>query len=685
MNTSKIRSVKVFLSAIVAGIVAVLTIGLIIVSYNIAFTAIEGAYLNQLKNFNDRINAQIADFMEQQTKLAVFFSKNQIIVEGASSGNYAKIRPLLREYFNETGIYENVFVSTAEEDPMLMATGIGKGEGLRFGNMGYDDAIAANLKGNAAISNVQKSPITGLPVCLVSAPIKVGNRIVGIFGLPINIGTYSQNIISDLKIGKTGYPFVTDAKGTTFAHPVKENIFKLNVKDYDWGKQMFTAPSGSLVHYQWQGKDKILIFSRNEKYPFISALTMYFSDIQDDALNMAYLMIIFGLVGIAIAVAGILFFITRKLEPLNECKDVITSMSKGDFSVRYTGKITNDEFGDLSQALNTSADNLEKLVAEIVMASQNLVRAVEEIASGNENLSQRTSEQASSLEEIAATVEETNASTRQNAGNATEANTLAEKSSRLAIDGGEIVEKAVLSIGEINNASKKISEIITMINEIAFQTNLLALNAAVEAARAGDQGRGFAVVAGEVRNLSQRSAGAAKQIGELIKDSITKIDEGTLFVNKSGDALKDIINSAKQVKDIISEIAASSDEQSRGIDQINIAVTEMDTMTQQNAALVEQTAAASEEMSNQAQELLSMVQQFKIREDISMNSQISEDKNIHLRNLQTKLSQKKETAAIKAAPAKKETPAKTENIVKPARSETKPDKYDPEKDGYEKF
>ncbi len=276
----------------------------------------------------------------------------------------------------------------------------------------------------------------------------------------------------------------------------------------------------------------------------------------------------------------------------------------------------NDELGQLGKALNTAADNLEKLISEVIIASQNLVGAVDEIASGNENLSQRTSEQASSLEEIAATVEETNASTKLNAENAGLADNLAEASSKLAIDGGHIVEKAVISIAEINNSSKKISEIITMINEISFQTNLLALNAAVEAARAGEQGRGFAVVAGEVRNLAQRSAGAAKEIGNLIKDSISKIDEGTELVNKSGDALKDIIISAKKVKDVISEIAASSDEQNKGIGQINTAVAEIDNMTQQNAALVEETAAASEEMSNQAQELLSMVRQFKIRDSL---------------------------------------------------------------------
>ena len=376
--------------------------------------------------------------------------------------------------------------------------------------------------------------------------------------------------------------------------------------------------------------------------------------------NILLLIILIVSIGIG---AVITFVLSRSVSnPVNKGLAFAELLAKGDFTERIDLD-QKDELGQLGKALNSSADTLEKLISEIIMASQNLVRAVEEIASGNENLSQRTSEQASSLEEIAATVEETNASTRQNAGNAGEANTLAEKSSKLAIDGGHIVEKAVLSIGEINSSSKKISEIINMINEISFQTNLLALNAAVEAARAGEQGRGFAVVAGEVRNLAQRSAGAAKEIGTLIKDSIGKIDEGTSLVNKSGEALKDIILSAKQVKDIISEIAASSDEQSRGIEQINTAVTEMDTTTQQNAALVEETAAASEEMSNQAQELLSMVQQFKIRDSLSGSTTGLKHKEIHIKGLQTK-----------AAP------------VKTANRGIKEDKkYNIEQDGYEKF
>jgi methyl-accepting chemotaxis protein len=374
----------------------------------------------------------------------------------------------------------------------------------------------------------------------------------------------------------------------------------------------------------------------------------------------------FSLTAIIIITLVIGFLIRAILKSIKLLAHLADKISSGDFTERieYSRK---DEIGQLMTTLNSSADNLEKLISEIIAASQNLVSSIAEIASGNENLSQRTSEQASSLEEIAATVEETNASTKQNAGNATEANTLAEASSGLAEEGGQIVEKAVNSISEINNSSKKISEIITMINEIAFQTNLLALNAAVEAARAGEQGRGFAVVALEVRNLAQRSAGAAKEIGNLIKDSIGKIDDGTNLVNKSGEALKKIILSAKQVKNIISEIAASSDEQSRGIEQINTAVTEMDTMTQQNAALVEETAASSEEISNQAQELLAMVQQFKIRDSLKIIHVSSEYEKTHTRKLN--INEKDRKLSESAG----KTTLKTEK------------KYNPEQDGYEKF
>ena len=229
---------------------------------------------------------------------------------------------------------------------------------------------------------------------------------------------------------------------------------------------------------------------------------------------------------------------------------------------------------------------------------------MDQISSGNQNLSQRTSEQASSLEEIASTIEEATATINQNAENAARARDLTDTGVTKSMEGNRIAIEAVSSIIEMNESSKKVADIIAVINEIAFQTNLLALNAAVEAARAGEQGRGFAVVAGEVRNLAQRSGNAAKEIEKLIKDTVGKVETSTELVNKTGNALTEIAEAAKISAQIISEISRGEPGAEAGINQINNAIAEMDNMTQQNASLVEETASASEEMANQAQELL---------------------------------------------------------------------------------
>ena len=421
--------------------------------------------------------------------------------------------------------------------------------------------------------------------------------------------------INKIRIGESGYIALTDQDGTILVHPKKELLGK-NVSELGVATLTEAVKTGdATINYTLNGIDKFarIMTVKQIGWKIIGVINR--SEITASTQRITFNIFIVGILFLILAI--ILSWLTAKRisDPITDVISTLNETAKGDFTVTIDSKYenSNDEIGILSKRFNQFISKMSKTIGDIVFSSQNLVKTVEEIAKGNENLSQRTSEQASSLEEIAATVEEASASTRQNAGNAIEASTLAENSSKMAIEGGNIVEEAVHAIGEINSSSKKISEIITMINEIAFQTNLLALNAAVEAARAGDQGRGFAVVAGEVRNLAQRSAGAAKEIEKLIADSTGKIDEGTGLVNKSGEALKEIINSAKQVNEIINEIAASSDEQRRGIEQINTAITEMDTMTQQNAALVEETASASEEMSNQAQELLSMVKQFKIK------------------------------------------------------------------------
>ncbi|MBA5875029.1 MAG: PAS domain S-box protein [Nitrospira sp. CR1.2] len=278
-----------------------------------------------------------------------------------------------------------------------------------------------------------------------------------------------------------------------------------------------------------------------------------------------------------------------------------------------TQEMTETYRGDLDKvktSINAVVQNLTQTITTVREAVQAVSSGAEQITKGNEDLSQRTSEQASALEETSASMEEMTSTVKQNADNAKQANQLAIAARDIADKGGSVTVRAVEAMGEINKSSKKIADIITVIDEIAFQTNLLALNAAVEAARAGEHGRGFAVVAAEVRNLAQRSATAAKEIKGLINESIQRVTDGSELVNQSGKTLEEIVSSVKRVTDIIAEITAASQEQAQGIDQVNKAIMQMDETTQQNAALVEETTSASQSMKDQAKELMSQMEMF---------------------------------------------------------------------------
>ncbi len=296
---------------------------------------------------------------------------------------------------------------------------------------------------------------------------------------------------------------------------------------------------------------------------------------------------------------------------LNEVVRVLDALSRGDL----TEKITNEysgTFGQLKDDSNTTVENLKEIIGQIKDATDTINTAAKEIAAGNNDLSQRTEEQASSLEETASSMEELTSTVRQNAENAKQANQLAIGASDVAGKGGAVVSQVVTTMNSINESSRKIVDIISVIDGIAFQTNILALNAAVEAARAGEQGRGFAVVAAEVRNLAQRSAAAAKEIKTLIGDSVEKVEGGSKLVAQAGQTMEEIVTAIKRVTDIMSEITAASTEQSQGIEQVNMAISQMDEVTQQNAALVEEAAAAAESMEEQAQNLSASVGTFKV-------------------------------------------------------------------------
>jgi methyl-accepting chemotaxis protein len=341
--------------------------------------------------------------------------------------------------------------------------------------------------------------------------------------------------------------------------------------------------------------------------------TAHAIDVANDRANTLLLLLAVLMVSIGSVAAWI---ISRSITvPLKSAVDIAATVANGDLTTQFSAQNNKDEIGDLMKALRGMNDSLREVVSQVQIGTNTIATASNEIASGNMDLSQRTEEQASSLEETASSMEELTSTVRQNAENAKQANQLAHAASEVAEKGGAIVGQVVNTMGSINDSSRKIFDIISVIDGIAFQTNILALNAAVEAARAGEQGRGFAVVASEVRNLAQRSAAAAKEIKELIGNSVEQVDIGQKLVQQAGSTMNDVVASVRRVTDIMGEITSASSEQSIGIDQVNIAIGQMDSVTQQNAALVEQAAAAAASMQEQASRLADVASSFKLGHD----------------------------------------------------------------------
>ncbi|SCK60287.1 methyl-accepting chemotaxis protein [Variovorax sp. HW608] len=359
------------------------------------------------------------------------------------------------------------------------------------------------------------------------------------------------------------------------------------------------------------------------------------------------------LVGSIVVGLVLAFTIARAVAgPLSEAVKVAQSVAAGDLTSRIDAQTT-DETGMLLAALKQMNDSLVRIVGEVRTGTDTIATASSQIASGNQDLSSRTEEQASSLEETAASMEELTSTVKQNADNARQANQLAVSASEVAVRGGGVVNQVVDTMGSINASSRKIVDIIGVIDGIAFQTNILALNAAVEAARAGEQGRGFAVVASEVRNLAQRSAAAAKEIKTLIGDSVEKVEEGSRQVAEAGRTMDEIVGSVKRVTDIMSEITAASQEQTSGIEQVNQAITQMDQVTQQNAALVEEAAAAAGSLQEQAASLVKSVSIFRLGSDSEAVHAIAQ-------------------AQAKSAPAASPRAAKSAPTAKPASAAARP-------------
>ncbi len=461
--------------------------------------------------------------------------------------------------------------------------------------------------------------------------------------------------IKDMRYHGNEYFWVNDLEPRMLMHGVKPELNGKNVADIKdpHGKQIFVEmvkvakeKEAGIIAYQWakpgatQPVDKISYVKLIKGWDWVVGSGIYVDDVKAGVAKMR-LQILGGTLLLALAIFAFAWLVARKIkEALDKAISASEQIAAGDLTVKINVD-SEDETGHLLASLKEMNDGLAKIVGEVRSGADSIATATEQIAAGNADLSQRTEEQASALEETASSMEELTSTVKQNADNAQQANQLAISASGVAVKGGDVINKVVCTMQSITDSSRKISDIIGVIDGIAFQTNILALNAAVEAARAGEQGRGFAVVAAEVRSLAQRSAAAAKEIKTLIEDSVSKVQDGSRLVEEAGHTTQEIVTSIKRVTDIMAEISAASLEQSSGIEQVNTAITQMDDVTQQNAALVEQAAAAAESLEEQAQQMVQVVTRFKLEESTQPQKVAAAKKVQRIQALHPLISEKK--------------------------------------------
>jgi methyl-accepting chemotaxis protein len=547
---------KLLFTIIPITIIAIVLLGLL--NYIVARGAIVDSQINNMEQIAKKTTAEIDMWLDDRVRDVQVLAQLDFFKDACLEKELAAAQSKLVGFHKFYPIFEDMWVADA--------TGVIQIDAIAGQSVGNDLSKNAGFKINVDkakenqiwVGDVQKSLATGKPIVLVSAPVSDNTgKVIGLVGTPVSLTYFADLLISNFKIAGTGYIYMVNSQGVILAHPNKENIFKLDISKYDWGKKMLAQKKGSR-EYTFEGVTKIVSFSMAGKKDWMVCVTAPKSELFSSLNQIMYLSLLCSLIAVGLIIAG-LWMQTNRV--FNVIKDV-------------------------SYDLDNASNQIDGASGQIAGASQSLADGA--------------SRQAAAVEETSSALEEMSAMTRRNADNATQANQLMSQTQQVVGRANDSMKDLTHAMNEISSASEQTSKIIKTIDEIAFQTNLLALNAAVEAARAGESGAGFAVVAEEVRNLAMRSAEAAKNTSSLIEDTVNKIKSGSGIVTKTNQDFNEVTDSAGKISELITEIAAASREQAQGISQISNTVTELDKIVQSNASSAEETASASEEMSAQA-------------------------------------------------------------------------------------
>ncbi len=631
-----------YLFVVIPVIILGLLLSIILIDNQTSTILLESEY-RSMEKVVDEIDKALNLWLDDQVNKTIIFSKMDVFKQACKGKQLDQAKTLLEDYFRQTNIYENLFIASPDGKIFLLANGDANSAQIDISKLDtYKTNAEKAIRGEKFISNAGISPASGRPVILITAPIIEDGKVIGIMGTPLELNIFTDIFVNKEKIGQTGYAFMTDPKGLVIAYPDKDQILKLNLADYDFGKEMLRLKNGRYF-YNWQGKEIVAVFKTNTITNWLICARVTKSEFLLDVKNIKNFLALIDVLFIFVIVL-VIYFITNSTVRVignvtNRLKDI--AQGEGDLTKRIDYIATN-EIGELAKWFNIFVEKIQGLVKSVIdvtsqvkIASNEISTASEEMASGAEEQQSQLSEIATSIEEMSAMILETSKNTNETQSNATQAdnaaiegqNTVAE-----TINGIDnvvrLTQSAAQQIAKLEERSKEIGEVIQVIDDIADQTNLLALNANIEAARAGEAGRGFAVVADEVRKLAERTVRATAEIGDKIKQIQHEVSSSVAAMNqvvnissesqqiagKARLSLENIRTLVSNVTQAITQIATATDQQSSGAEEISKNIESVSSVAKQTAARAQELASSVEELDREIHNLKQLIGQFKVNQ-----------------------------------------------------------------------